>query len=770
LKRTVTQAGLGTQVTPPLVRADSVQLIEVLHPELRAKLRLDPGITIEDHRISKIAVSGRTPSPFGNAMGDHTVSWQALVDSVHASLYGLTITAAIGKLTRMHATASDWMARRNSRGMMLLFELGTDIAARRPRLEDAARHVTDAIADTQAKLAIDEAAAGRALGKAIAWHLTYLNYLPFATVRAKSERGSHGSAEGRHRKVVVDREVERRDADLAEAELRSQAKTDTETARRAEQARQEEVKRLAGLDAQAKAAGLAIALWALFDFTAALREAHVDFVFNTTAGDAVATAVTKLEVLKKALADTNTVVQGTTSGTLTETQRARLVEAHAEAARMGTGEGYGAVLRAARGIRDAAKAMLDTAVETSARTRKSRCDKAATDPALDALLRSARATVTAVKSDVGNAPDRLIQVMSSLLHKHLTTVANAYPMSVTDSKLLGSSAAESAWAQLSAAIRGYPDLGVTFDVAAELTLADLKAKFTEAFEARGDITVAAGNDWVVDAGAEPLVVTCDPTAANGSKFTVNGRADAPAGVEGMGSHSTAWVLECQALNALANDLTDETQIREAVYQATVDDLSLPVVDLDQFLPADQLEGGQVVDMFEAAAAVLRAGTAAESGRAFLWFRNLLPFATVDAGNRAGRGEDASGSKENLYDRRSLSDAADLVARELKNDHDRARLAEALKTAATQVGAAAKREESEDDDEDEGDPVWPGEVKTAAKRAIKRLNARSGKLGKWTCIANPTTGKTIADDAEAVVAAIKGTRWEEHERTWKLVHP
>ncbi|HEY1669719.1 MAG TPA: hypothetical protein VGG54_28820, partial [Trebonia sp.] len=68
------------------------------HPELGAGIvvGLRPLVTTDENgKISKVSINGRTPSPFGRAMGDHTVAWQLLVDEVHASLYGKSLSDAI---------------------------------------------------------------------------------------------------------------------------------------------------------------------------------------------------------------------------------------------------------------------------------------------------------------------------------------------------------------------------------------------------------------------------------------------------------------------------------------------------------------------------------------------------------------------------------------------------------------------------------------------------------------------------------------------------
>src|SRR5579862_6621597 len=118
--------GAVPAVRPALARAGSSTLVEAEHPELPlgASIRLRPRVVLDSAgKVAKIEISGRTPSPFGGAMGDHTVSWQALVDAVHADLHGLLLATAISVLRAEHEARTEWMRTAGSDGMLLLREL-----------------------------------------------------------------------------------------------------------------------------------------------------------------------------------------------------------------------------------------------------------------------------------------------------------------------------------------------------------------------------------------------------------------------------------------------------------------------------------------------------------------------------------------------------------------------------------------------------------------------------------------------------------------------
>lgn len=73
-------------------------------------------------------------------MGDHTVAWQALVDSVHALVHGLTLEEAIAEVEKRQKEVQAWMEPSASRDVIgrRVFRLLDDPSARKPLLEDTA--------------------------------------------------------------------------------------------------------------------------------------------------------------------------------------------------------------------------------------------------------------------------------------------------------------------------------------------------------------------------------------------------------------------------------------------------------------------------------------------------------------------------------------------------------------------------------------------------------------------------------------------------------
>jgi hypothetical protein len=172
---------------------------------------------------------------------------------------------------------------------------------------------------------------------------------------------------------------------------------------------------------------------------------------------------------------------------------------------------------------------------------------------------------------------------------------------------------------------------------------------------RGICAEYCPNDWAQYAGhSGGLVVSYDSAS---QEISVNGRAAAPTGVEGMGSHTTAWLVEVEALKTLIKNAADPLA---ALWDEVTDDLSSEVMELDAFLPGDQLTAGQVFDILDAAQDVADATSVPDGARCYLEFRNLLPFATVDAGDRAGKGE-ALGTLSGTFDKESVQHAAGLQA-------------------------------------------------------------------------------------------------------------
>jgi hypothetical protein len=752
--------GAGKGKNPALPRSGSFVLVGAgkAHPELPAgaKVRLRPLAKAgEDGRITWIAVSGRTPSPLGRTMGDHTVAWQVVVDELHAALYGKQVADAIAALADMRRDASEWMMTRGTPAKLLLRDLGGDMAPRWQRLEDATYHATQHVEKARIYADTDKDAALTELARAIAYHLTYLNYLPFATVPAKSARGSHGSAEGRHRAVVTGYEKKARDcaAKRQEAETaRTQAEAgllaQDQVLAKARARDQADNERLAQFPK------LAPALWALFDFPAALRESHVEHVLRPSITTDLAQEFYTIQNLDNSLK--------TAAGTLAVTDRPSRAKAAAKAQDELTNiqkqaqtlqetTGYETFRYAAGLIKDNSKSILDSLTDLSELPKVAR--KAQNDRALALALEDAAETLDEIKNRSSAAPARAARVLSTLLHRHMQAVATAYPASVIDGGLLNPTPAKAAINRLKVALEG--DLEYARDLAdADKALGVLWEQIENSFNTLGTINVATDNEWVEDAGTESLVVTWD---ASKRQLSINGRAPAPNGVAGMGCHTTAWVLECEALKAITSSTTNDKQICSRLSTAVLEDLGGDVASLDKLLPADQLEGDQLVQLHQAAADVLAADNPEAAARSYLEFRNLLPFATVDEGDRGGHAERADAPEaKDLFDENAVLQAAGTVSDALK-DMDRAnRLSTALTDAASRLDTEAKKT---------GDDAWPTKVKAAARRSLNRLKGRSkilaGKLDD---------GALDADAADKDAETIHNVRWAEHKRVYALVHP
>lgn len=740
------------------------------HPELGEgiKVRIRPLITtkIDDGKINKIAISGRTPSPFGKAMGDHTVAWQAVVDELHARLYGQTLGDAAGILGQEHDHASGWMKTSGTPGKLLLRELD-DVASRWLRLEDATYHATkhlDAATSTA-----DESVMRRELGLALAYHLAFVNYLPFETVEAKSALGSHGSAEGRHRATLVAYEQERRKARLEAEAAKAPLPPDDDTTMQLEQdpaaverARLAEAERArveAERAAEAEKAriarvkpGLTEALWALFDFKAALRASHLEYALVPSIATGAKTTSAAIDDLCNRLIDIATAFKD--AGTAVDAST-NLDAINKKAAALHGQPGiYEAFRHAAALARDYSKELYDIQL-AGLRSKKAIGKKIATNGRLTGAVDNARQVSAEIEERAKAAPDRAARVLSALLRRHLTALAAAYPNSVRDSGVLLTTPAASAYAKLAAVVQGTGEYTAGGPTAVKV-LTDLKDPFIANF---GDaaIEAAAGeaDAWIIDAGNSGLVVTWNAVAG---KMDVNGRAAAPEGVAGMGSHTTAWVLECLALNAIIGDARLPADILTNLREAVLEDLDGPILELDELLPAAQLEGDQLISLFQKATDVLNATAQTDPGvmaRSFLEFRNLLPFATVDEGSRGGHAEDAQATMDALFDKGSLKDAAGNIVDALKDATRAKEIAVALEAAAKGLRAETKNTGNK----------WPDDVTHAAEASVRRLARRSRTLGK------SIMDKALDEaDADRIGKRIYDTRWAEHQQVFALARP
>jgi hypothetical protein len=667
------QSSQGDQGADKRIRFVRTSSLGDLRPQVRddlplgAEVWMRPRIVVSQAGlIDRIQVSGRTPSPFGARMGDHTVAWQALVDAVRAALYGLTLGQARAALLGLQDQAAAWTTDRGSGGIALL-RLVVEPRHRADRLQDAAARCAQSI-EAAGQAADDDERKGH-LGQAIAYHLAYLNYLPFATVPAASARGSSGGTEGHFRQTLMAFES----APPAEPPV--------------------------ALD-DASRAVLRTALWGLFAFDAAVRESHLEYVVDRTEVTTSAQQSATLARQAAALQALTTDASGLSRVTATAQEEARKI--YDAAVDPG-------IQHAAATIRDQARVAGEAALLT--RTRQAKAIANAAQRAGLAAAEAARADADLAEISA-TAPARALRVLSYLLHKHQRYMAVAFPRCVRASGFLDRPVTDAAAELRTQAREAIASLRAVDDTA-RTALDTFMIGWTAAY---GDWGVApaagTGNDWAASAVNDSLVVTYD---AQTGLITVNGRADAPTGVEGMGSHTTAWVVETEALQAMITDVADPLADVQA---AVLDDLGSAAMRLDIYLPADQLHAGQLVDVLDAAQAVQDAERLEDAAARYLEFRNLLPFATVDAGNRGGHGEGRDASEAATFDQASLQTAADLQSDALTDAGRVAGASRALEDASSALEAArtARR--------------WPdANVEAAARESARRMRKLASALAR-----------------------------------------
>ncbi|MFI6600666.1 hypothetical protein ACIBHX_30845 [Nonomuraea sp. NPDC050536] len=187
--------------------------------------------------------------------------------------------------------------------------------------------------------------------------------------------------------------------------------------------------------------------------------------------------------------------------------------------------------------------------------------------------------------------------------------------------------------------------------------------------------------------------------------------------------------------------SDETSAGHEAGSALEKDLESAVIKLDALLPLAQLEGGQLGALFDAALATLTEPTAGESATAYLTFRNLLPYATVDTGDRGGHGERADGTLRGNYDADALGDAIHVLEQDIEREWKT--YPKRLEAVATSLAAGLK--------EDDG---WStdGRVRDAVAASARRLRAMA---------------RTMRAGGEHNAAQrINAARWDEHERLFR----
>ncbi|MCP9952606.1 hypothetical protein [Actinomadura madurae] len=716
------------------------------------KVRLRPQIVLEDGKIARVLFGRqRTPSPFGGGrMGDHTVAWQALVDSVHALVHGLTLEEAIAEVEKRQKEVQAWMEPSASRDVIgrRVFRLLDDPSARKPLLEDTAGRVRTLIDDakkawdkrqgtttpsdemTHAQPVADETdledfadfkyfenpeslskeaeskaekeisdklgtvldeagekaptlTAEELLARAIAHHLAYLNYLPFATVPAESARGSKGASEGRLRSHIIDierygepgddltsREFE---LDSPQDEIIQDSKEESEESSAVSSSAQglsasSETSTREAVDLDAERVSIEEALWGLFAFEAAIREAEVELVVRPGEAqeswktcDGLAKLANDLlyqfpqyldrppKAMRKGrpeipakLADITMDRQAVLQAVRTTTRP--LVQREDE---------YFEVVHLSLLMRDVAGSLIDKVPGelTSREYRELENHKVDISSRLIAL----RNLIGHLESKRETGLADAAAILAYLLRDHQETVARAYPRSVTVTDFLGSRTkrgpAKAAAARLQTEIAGGRLSGGGLD---EEKVRELGGMVESIYQEAGDsVEPAQSNTWAEKSDVTDLVVNY-----SAGRLTVTGRAPAPLGVEGMGSHTTAWLVEVMALQWVVATTFDANEDPLPVIQGTVkEELRSKVLELDCLLPADQLCSGQLHAVFDAAVRTLEAEGIQSAAENYLRFRNLLPYATVDAGDRGGHGERRDAGKRRLFDEESLLQAA-----------------------------------------------------------------------------------------------------------------
>ncbi|GAA2212098.1 hypothetical protein GCM10009850_075600 [Nonomuraea monospora] len=674
--------------------------------------------------IKTLLVSGlqRTPSPFRNRMGDHTTAWQAVVDSVKAAVHEKSIkNAAAAILDLQMAAEASLKAADGSNRLLFKWMEQIDAASatdRLPRMQDAAQTVAEAC--ERASKAKTESEASAALSQAIAHHLAFLNYLPFSTVPAASDRGSTGSGEGTHHAALLGYEIAA--AEAMKAKKKPPA---------------------------ILAEGAGAAVWGMFAFDAVLREAHIDYALNPATAMQSAKQYGQLTAIN---AKINQALKAVVANAGKPAQQDVMEEALAELdAIIATDGVYRDILLAAGHLKAKVTDVRERLSEPYQHDRAQQARKLQNSPATQGHLDKAKQVAADVTKlgDGNQAASLATDLLANLLHKHVRTMAATYPHSVAALNLgppaggkLGAKAAEQLAGMVEEGLRKhYPDYFT--DGTEPSRLQPLLKQVAAQLAAMPAIAVKPANTtWASEAHRADLVVTVK--AKEKEKLKVNGRAPAPPGVAGMGCHTTAWVMETQHVNYLVREARTDKEVIAALRSAVLGDLNGKPIGLAHLLPIDQIRGRQLSSLFDQAAAVLKAESASQAATAYLSFRNLLPYATVDEGDRSGKRERKDGTLEETYDKAAIEQAGN-------------RIKEELKKAGADVIASLR---DEDDLLRQQSAQWDfNPVLAAAVEAARtRLTDLADNLGNQQSAARNKLG----DQGKALVL---NTRQAEHKKVW-----
>ncbi|MEO5874007.1 MAG: hypothetical protein ABIS86_22330 [Streptosporangiaceae bacterium] len=806
-------------VTPPSSQdtdPDSVEAeAEVMeleiqpHPDLPVGkvVRLLPYLVVKEDKIASLSFGRmRTPSPHGSRMGDHTGSWASVVDEVHSLLYGLSLRGAMEALSDAQDTAEAWMGKPDSVGMKLFSLLDPDDAqSRLPVLGEYASQVETLLIEVGRILDLDDATeaqmeeATEHLASAIAHHLAFQNFLPFATVPAQSAKGSTGSGEPAARAAVLRLESAAEDERQRESLLENESPTEKDAREKAEKAAldkldredraahtgerskdrtlridQEEAQRLQDeADAVVRAKE---GLWGLFSFEAALREAGIELAVSPAKikedRGRIRLAVAAAEELTGMFAPYE---NPKTTGSMRSKNfvpkipaasaadfDARLVRLEGEAMKIRDADtGYPEVRKLSDVIRETAALMREVSGQASATAVD---NIAAGRRKIEYLTPIAADILESLTAAPEHAQSRCAYVLGSLCHEHQTRMAKSYPDAVDKTEFLGDDPRMALLDELRVQIYEHAR---DFEPDAVESLLEVVRKLYSSFGAKP--RTAESTRWVVDAKTAGLVVSF-----TGNTMRIQGRAPAPYGVGGMGSHSTAWVTEVGVVEQMLTQ-HGKDGLADALQDLTKEDLKGDLLKLDWLLARDQLSGGQLNSIFDNAVAVLNADKPEDVVHAYLCFRNVLPYATVDAGNRRGDGERKNASEDKVLDDKSLTYAAEQKKGEFDDDRIKGtitamtRAVTALEDVlasdvADNVAAMALAKKATD----AGLETFPAppqnwasavEIKTAVEASADRLTSYAASLKK----ANDR-GRSVTYDVEATVLKI---RKAEHTTVYRM---
>jgi hypothetical protein len=819
------------------------------------KVKLSPHIKLKNGKIARMATGRmRTPSPFGARMGDHTIAWTAVVDDVHALVFGKTLEDAYKALADRQISAQTWMSDNDSVLARLWDTLPeAERNMRQPVLETYAAEVWDALQGQ---------ATAEGLAKAIAHHLAFVNFLPYATVPAKGAVGSKGSGEGPARTAVLALDLEMENTKKRAEETPQQKNLRLEREKAAQDwaveveklkvAEENDLKVTAQrhvkedqVKAQRQAAVVPNArdgLWKLLSLDAIAREAHLDRVIAPTrhekfvqkvkdskkiADDAVTLSAAfsvSVDMVKAAFKTdaTPSRKRKKSPGGLTPTGRIKKrrkttpktvkQERRKSTPKFDPAVGLPQFVRDLEAVGNAAVALGDLSQsghdvlpdlqadvnellrETTQALKTKTLQVGATNKviALNRKIRAHSDEIDTLLADLEGDPtaveNEAALMLGYLLHDHQETVARTYPVAVNRTEFLGDDPAKAAIAVLErfllAKAREEQDKELakaqrerrtspTEPFVEQEALKRLLVKVEEVHRQLGAIRKpAAGeaNRWVGVARTADVVVTFP----DDNSVTIQGRAAAPNGVAGMGSHTTAWVTEVMAVERLVREY-GKGDIIERLRDETLKDLEGDLMTkLAAQLPVEQLEGDQLSDVFNAALEVMEATSPEDAVIAYLSFRNLLPYATVDAGNRDGQGERRNGTLQELFDYDSLKDAIDQKLDELEPKNIMG-TADALRGSATVLRKVLDLTKPPNPAPVGGItwPVLPGpapaaepvppswnthqRLKAAVENTITALNTHAGELDD--------AGKKGNVDRDAARQAILDTRFQEHTRTY-----